>query len=102
MSIEHTVVFRLDHPAGSAAESDFLTAARSALTGIPGVEDFTINRQVSPKSDLAWQFSMRFADQATYDAYNVHPAHVEFVATRWQTEVVAFQEYDFTTVDPSA
>ena len=96
MSIEHTVVFRLAHPAGSPAESDFLTAARSALTEIPGVEDFTVNRQVSPKSDLAWQFSMRFADQAAYDAYNAHPAHVEFVATRWQTEVVAFQEYDFT------
>ncbi|HEX6358066.1 Dabb family protein [Actinophytocola sp.] len=101
MSIEHTVVFRLAHPAGSPAESDFLTAARSALTEIPGVDDFTVRRQVSPKSDLAWQFSMRFADQATYDAYNAHPLHVEFVATRWQTEVVAFQEYDFSTVDPA-
>jgi hypothetical protein len=97
MSIEHTVVFRLAHEAGSAAESEFLAAARSALTTIPGVEDFTVNRQVSPKSDLTWQFSMRFADQTTYDAYNAHPAHVEFVATRWQTEVVAFQEYDFVT-----
>lgn len=99
MSIEHTVVFRLTHPAGSPAESDFLTTARSALTAIPGVADFTVSRQVSPKSDLAWQFSMRFADQAAYDAYNAHPVHVEFVATRWQTEVVAFQEYDFTVVD---
>jgi hypothetical protein len=99
MSIEHTVVFRLTHPAGSQAESDFLTTARSTLTGIPGVADFTVRRQVSPKSDLAWQFSMRFADQAAYDAYNAHPAHVEFVATRWQTEVAAFQEYDFTTTD---
>jgi hypothetical protein len=100
MSIEHTVVFRLAHPAGSPAESEFLAAARSALTTIPGVTDFTVRRQVSEKSDLAWQFSMRFADQATYDAYNAHPVHVEFVANRWQTEVVAFQEYDFTTVDP--
>jgi hypothetical protein len=100
MSIEHTVVFRLTHPAGSPAESDFLNAARSALTTIPGVRDFTVNRQVSPKSDLAWQFSMRFADQTTYDAYNAHPTHVDFVATRWQTEVAAFQEYDFITTDP--
>jgi hypothetical protein len=99
MSIEHTVVFRLTHSAGSPAESGFLTTARSVLTGIPGVKDFTVRRQVSPKSDLAWQFSMRFADQAAYDAYNAHPAHVEFVATRWQTEVAAFQEYDFTTTD---
>jgi len=96
VSIEHTVVFRLTHPADSPDESDFLATARSTLTAIPGVEDFTVKRQVSTKSDLAWQFSMRFADQATYDAYNAHPAHVEFVATRWQTEVAAFQEYDFT------
>jgi hypothetical protein len=99
MTIEHTVVFRLTHPAGSPAESDFLATARSALAAIPGVVDFTVKRQVSPKSDLGWQFAMRFADQAAYDAYNVHPAHVEFVATRWQTEVADFQEYDFTAVD---
>lgn len=100
MSIEHTVVFRLAHPAGSPAESDFLAAARSALTGIPGVKDFAVRRQVSPKSDLVWQFSMWFADQAAYDAYNAHPVHVEFVASRWQNEVVAFQEYDFVAMDP--
>jgi hypothetical protein len=38
---------------------------------------------------------MVFADQAAYDGYNAHPAHVGFVETRWQTEVDAFQEYDF-------
>jgi hypothetical protein len=99
MSIQHTVVFRLIHPAGSPGEADFLASARSTLTEIPGVEDFTVSRQVSQKSELAWQFSMRFADQATYDAYNSHAAHVEFVATRWQTEVAAFQEYDFQEHD---
>ena len=50
----------------------------------------------SPKSALTHQFSMRFADQAAYDAYNGHPAHVDFVATRWAHEVAEFQEYDFT------
>ena len=38
---------------------------------------------------------MVFADQSAYDAYNSHPAHVDFVATRWVPEVDAFQEYDF-------
>jgi hypothetical protein len=95
MPIQHTVVFRLVHESGSTAEVEFLQAGRATLTSIPGVTDFTVNRQVSPKSDLTWQFSMVFADQAAYDAYNVHPAHVEFVETRWQTEVAAFQEYDF-------
>lgn len=95
MSIQHTVVFRLVHEPGSTAEAEFLDSGRATLTAIPGVTDFAVNRQVSPKSDLTWQFSMVFADRAAYDAYNSHPAHVGFVETRWQTEVAAFQEYDF-------
>lgn len=94
-SIQHTVVFRLTHRGGSAAEREFLDSARETLAAIPGVADFTINRQVSPKSDLIWQFSMVFADEMTYAGYNDHPAHVAFVATRWAREVEAFQEYDF-------
>jgi len=95
MSIQHTVVFRLVHEPGSPAEAEFLDTGRATLIAIPGVTDFTINQQVSPKSDLSWQFSMIFANQDAYDAYNVHPAHVAFVEMRWRTEVDAFQEYDF-------
>jgi len=73
MAIQHTVVFRLVHPIGSSAESEFLDTAARTLTAIPGVGDFAVRRQVSPKSDLAWQFSMVFADQSAYDAYNSHP-----------------------------
>lgn len=98
MAIQHTVVFTLRHAAGSAEERDFLETGRRELTSIPGVEQFTVNRQVSPKSDAAWQFSMVFADQDVYDAYNVHPAHVAFVEGRWVPEVASFQEYDFTPV----
>ena len=95
MPIQHTVVFRLEHAASSPEEQDFLAAARSILTAIPGVRDFAVNRQVSPKSSLTFQFTMRFDDQAAYDAYNVHPSHVDFVANRWVPEVAEFQEYDF-------
>ena len=95
MRIQHTVVFRLIHDAGSPEEREFLATGRAVLTSIPGVEGFTIRRQVSAKSDLAHQFSMVFADQATYDAYDAHPAHVAFVAERWAAEVAAFQEFDF-------
>ena len=95
MPIQHTVVFRLVHEPGSAGEAEFLDTAQATLTAIAGVTDFRINRQVSPKSELGWQFSMIFADQATYDAYNADPAHVAFVGTRWQAEVDTFQEYDF-------
>lgn len=96
--IQHTVNFRLVHAAGSAEEHRFLGDARAALTSIPGVEDFRISAQVSPKSDLAFQFSMVFADQAAYTAYDQHPTHVAFVADRWVPEVEAFQEYDYVAL----
>jgi len=98
VSIQHTVVFRLTHDAGSPAEERFLADARSILTAIPGVTEFTVTAQVSPKSALTHQFSMRFADGAAYAAYNEHPAHVAFVADRWVPEVAEFQEYDFVAL----
>ncbi|MBN9021035.1 MAG: Dabb family protein [Rhizobiales bacterium] len=92
--IRHTVVFRLRHPPGSAAETAFLEAARS-LEAIPGVEKFERLREVSPKNDYAFGFSMEFADQAAYDVDNDHPAHVAFVRDRWIPEVEAFLEVDY-------
>ncbi len=92
--IRHTVVFTLRHPAGSSAEVEFLAAAR-VLSDIPGVQHFEQLRQVSPKSDFAFSFSMAFSDERAYEAYNQHPTHVSFVQTRWETEVEAFQEMDF-------
>lgn len=94
-AIEHTVVFTLRHESGSEEESAFLADGEAALTSIPGVTQFAVRRQVSPKSTFAHQFTMVFADQAAYDAYNVHPVHVDFVQSRWIPEVAEFQEYDF-------
>jgi hypothetical protein len=96
--IRHTVVFRLKHPAGSPAEADFLSAAR-VLKEIPGVERFEQLRQSSPKNDFRFGFSMEFADQAAYDAYNSHPDHVAFVRDRWVPEVEAFLEIDYVPLD---
>jgi hypothetical protein len=95
MPIQHTVIFRLIHDPGSENAESFIADARAALTAIPGVEAFTVQRQVSPKSTLSWQFSMVFADDTAYTAYNEHPAHVALVRERWSTEVAEFQEYDF-------
>lgn len=92
--IRHTVAFRLRHSPGSAEETDFLAAAR-ALADIPGVERFEQLRQTSPKNDFALGFSMEFADQAAYDAYDGHPVHTAFVAERWVPEVEDFLEIDY-------
>ena len=91
--IRHAAIFRLNHPAGSPQEADFL-AVLAGLAVIPGVADFKIAREISPKNDFAFAVSMRFADQAAYDAYNDHPLHVAFVRDRWVPEVAAFMEHD--------
>jgi len=90
--IRHTVAFRLRDDA--SAES-FLNDAL-VLADIPGVTAFEQLRQTSPKNDFRYGFSMEFADQAAYDAYNVHPAHVGFVEGRWVPEVEDFLEIDYT------
>ena len=95
--IRHTVAFHLKHPAGSAAETKFLHDAL-ALAAIPGVKHFERLRQTSPKNNFKFGFSMEFADQAAYDAYNVHPAHVAFVRDRWIPEVADFMEIDYVAV----
>ena len=91
--IRHAAIFRLKHSAGSAAEADFLAALR-ALQAIPGVQDFAVDREISPKNAFDFAVSMIFADQAAYDGYNVHPSHVAFVQGRWIPEVVDFMEHD--------
>ena len=95
--IRHTVVFTLKHSAGSNEEQAFLRNAR-ILADIPGVEKFEQLRQVSPKNDYAFGFSMEFADQAAYSAYDGHPDHVAFVRDRWVPEVAKFLEIDYVLV----
>lgn len=94
--IRHTVAFTLVHAPDSVEERDFLTSGPALLAAIPGVQDFTVSRQVSPKSGYRFQFAMTFADEAAYASYNDHPDHEHFVATRWASEVADFEELDFT------
>ena len=93
----HTVVFRLKHVAGSAAEAKFLADAK-VLAGIPGVMAFERLRQVSPKNDYQFGFSMEFTDKAAYAAYDIHPEHNAFVRDRWIPEVTAFMEIDYVAL----
>lgn len=95
--IRHSVIFSLKHAAGSAEEGAFLRDAR-VLATIPGVEKFEQLRQMSPKNDYAFGFSMEFADQAAYSGYNDHSDHVAFVRDRWVPEVERFLEIDYVLV----
>lgn len=94
-SIKHMVVFKLHAGKNNSAAEQFLKVSADELTTIPGVEQFEILRQVSAKTDFDYGFSMVFANQAVYDAYNSHPVHTQYVAERWLKEVSSFQEIDF-------
>lgn len=96
--IRHTVVFRLKHEPNSEGEKSFLADAVRILPSIPGVEHFEALRQVSAKNQYSFGFSMEFANQSAYDAYNGHPQHVQFVEQRWQTEVLEFMEIDYQAI----
>ena len=41
---------------------------------------------------------MEFEDEDAYDAYGRHPDHVEFVESRWDSEVKDFLELDFVAL----
>jgi heme-degrading monooxygenase HmoA len=97
MMIRHAAIFRLKHAKGSPEENSFLAAIRELKT-IPGVGDFELARETSPKNEFDFAVSMMFRDQAAYDAYNVHPLHVSFVQGRWIPEVAAFMEHDTVAI----
>ena len=67
--IRHTVAFKLKHAKGSEPEAAFLRDAQ-VLISIPTVTRFECLRQVSPKNGFDFGFSMEFASQADYEAYN--------------------------------
>ena len=92
--MEHTVMFRLKHAAGSEAETDFLAAA-AELAVIPGVKNFQIRRQISPKNNLAFGIAMRFDTDDEFQVYSSHPLHTSFVQERWLPGVEEFLEADF-------
>ena len=51
---------------------------------------------MSPKNAFTIGFSMEFADQAAYDAYNAHPDHGAVDPRPLDAEVADFLEIDYT------
>ena len=94
----HTVIFDLKHPVGSVEAKKFLSDGYEILTSIPGVQDFQVFRQCSPKNDYQYGFFMKFNSQQEFDTYSDHPDHNKFVQERWDTEVTRFQESDFQSI----
>lgn len=92
--IQHSVIFTLKHPKGSAEETLFLNAAKS-LIAIPGVKNFQCLRQVSPKNKFEYGLTMEFSDQEAYDRYSAHEDHTAFIQNFWLKSVDDFLEIDY-------
>jgi len=98
--IRHSVVFKLRHAKGSAAEKAFIAAA-TGLARLPGVQNLEVLRQISPTAPYGFALFMDFASQAAYDAYMKHPDHVAFTRDRWDEEVTDFMIIDYTPIGRS-
>ena len=97
--IQHTVVFRLVHTSGSAAETEFLKKAK-ALGELPNVVNLQVLKQVSKKNNYTFGLSMFFESESAYQAYNNHPHHIDFVNNVWLPEDAEFMEIDYVDAQP--
>ncbi len=97
-SITHMVIFCLKHDKDSRQEKEFISDSIETLGSIPVVRDFKAFRQTSPKNGFDFGFAMKFKDKNSYQEYNKHPSHLEYVNNRWFNEVDKFLEIDFEEI----
>jgi hypothetical protein len=93
--VQHMVIFDLKYAKNSKEVEIFLNDGKRILSAIPVVQNFQAFKQVSPKNDYSYGFSMVFKDEKAYKTYNDHTDHVDFVENRWMKEVTRFLEIDF-------
>lgn len=68
----------------TAAERDAIAeAGRIALSAIPGVELVSFGVATAADEPLSWYVRLRFQDEAARNAFDAHPAHLEFAAQLW-------------------
>lgn len=92
--ITHSVFMNLKHAGGTSEEKAFLQAC-TKLESIPGVLNYKIVKETSPKNNYSFGLVMNFKTQADYDFYNNHPEHLSFVENVWIPNVESFQEIDY-------
>jgi hypothetical protein len=78
----------------TVAEKQAFFKALQDLEQIEGVEKMEVSKQISPKNKFEYGFSMEFANEGIYKAYNVHPQHDAFVQNYWLKYVADFMEID--------
>lgn len=92
--IRHSVIFKLNKGMEMPEKQHFFDAV-TKLSAINGVDKFEILKQVSPKNKFEYGISMEFKNDESYQYYNNHPDHVEFVQNIWLKKVEDFLEIDY-------
>ena len=95
----HVVIFWTD-PAQPGAAEAVIAGAHQYLKAIPGLTHFHIGKMVGsprPVVDQTYQVALNtvFTDKQAQDDYQVHPAHLEFVAKCVKPYVKKVTVYDF-------
>jgi hypothetical protein len=92
--IVHTFLFRWK-PGVEEAQKQRSVQEINALQGqIPGLDETLVGTNISPRSQ-GYELGgvMKFADRATYEAYNNHPVHQKLLA--WLMPLIEPVEVDF-------
>ncbi len=93
MPIKHSVIFSFKTGTDNVSRDSFFKAA-NRLSGINGVKNFEIARQVSTKNPYQFSIAMSFDTRALYDAYNAHSEHTNFINEYWIPYIDQFLEID--------
>ena len=95
----HVVIFWTD-PAKPEAADAVVAGGNKHLKGIPGITHFHIGKMVGsprPVVDQTYQVALNtvFVSQQAQDEYQIHPAHLEFIAKCVKPFVKKVTVYDF-------
>jgi hypothetical protein len=99
MPFSHVVLFWTD-PAKRGAADALVAGARQYLTQAPGILHFHVGKMVGshrPVVDQTYQVGLAivFDSKQSQDAYQDHPAHIEFVEKVFKPNCTQVKVYDF-------
>ncbi len=92
--VKHSVIFTFKQGVDKDSQQSFLDAS-AKLSQIPGVKNLEVLKQTSSKNSYDYGILMEFDDNETYQSYNNHPQHQQFIEQYWLKYVDEFMEIDF-------
>lgn len=80
--IEHIVLFRLNDGVTNADVDAFITSLHAVASDADGVVSFRLERDAGLRGSVNENLALiaRFRDEAAFDGYLTHPAHLAVLA----------------------